>query len=227
MSIRAFRQDLEKYYRIELAGKPATFQRKVHLWVHNFGLHCVAVYRLGQYASALYKRNKAVGFVPAIIHRILSYAIRFFHHVDIDAANIGPGLYIGHVGTIYIGRAKIGSNLSISFNVTIGIGRQTGRAGIPTIGDNVWIGPNSVISGSVRIGNNATVATGTILSRTIPDSALVGGNPGRILLRVYNNRRLFNLPEKQTLDDFVRPARTYDTSGPGGDQSGGAAHGSA
>lgn len=45
------------------------------------------------------------------------------------------------------------------------------------IGDNVWIGGNSVIFPGVTIGNNVTIGAGSIVSKDIPDDVLAFGNP--------------------------------------------------
>ena len=49
-----------------------------------------------------------------------------------------------------------------------------------TIGDNVWIGGNSVISPGVTIGNNVTIGAGSIVTKNIPDNVLAFGNPCEI-----------------------------------------------
>lgn len=53
-----------------------------------------------------------------------------------------------------------------------------------TIGDNVWIGGNSVICPGVNIGNNVVVAAGAVVSKDIPDNVMVGGNPAKIIKRL-------------------------------------------
>lgn len=50
-----------------------------------------------------------------------------------------------------------------------------------TIGDNVWIGGNSVICPGVKIGNNVVVAAGAVVTKDVPDNVVVGGNPARII----------------------------------------------
>jgi len=46
-----------------------------------------------------------------------------------------------------------------------------------TIGDNVWIGGNSVIFPGVTIGNNVTIGAGSVVTKDIPDDVLAFGNP--------------------------------------------------
>lgn len=45
------------------------------------------------------------------------------------------------------------------------------------IGDNVWVGGNSVIFPGVSIGNNVTIGAGSIVTKNIPDNVLAFGNP--------------------------------------------------
>ncbi len=50
------------------------------------------------------------------------------------------------------------------------------------IGDDVWIGANSIILPSVKhIGNGAVIGAGSIVTKDIPDFAIVVGNPATII----------------------------------------------
>ncbi|OPA77857.1 acetyltransferase [Paenibacillus selenitireducens] len=53
-----------------------------------------------------------------------------------------------------------------------------------TIGDNVWIGGRSVINPGVRIGNNVVVASGSVVTKDVPDNVVVGGNPARMIKNI-------------------------------------------
>lgn len=48
------------------------------------------------------------------------------------------------------------------------------------IGDDVWIGANSVIlPGCLRIGTGAVIGAGSVVTKNVPDFAVVVGNPAR------------------------------------------------
>lgn len=49
-----------------------------------------------------------------------------------------------------------------------------------TIGNNVWIGGNSVIFPGVTIGNNVTIGAGSVVTKSIPDNVLAFGNPCKV-----------------------------------------------
>ncbi len=50
-----------------------------------------------------------------------------------------------------------------------------------TIGDFVWMGTDSTICGNVKIGNGVIIAMGAVVVKDIPDYAIVGGNPAKII----------------------------------------------
>ena len=60
------------------------------------------------------------------------------------------------------------------------------------IGNNVYIGNNSLIMPGVTIGDNVLVAAGSVVTHSVPNNVVVGGNPARILcsLEEYYQRNL-------------------------------------
>lgn len=94
---------------------------------------------------------------------------------------IGGGFYISHFGIIVISTdAVIGKNCNIAHGVTIGVTRRGKRAGAPIIGNNVWIGANSIIVGKITISDNVLVAPGSYINFDVPENSIVIGNPGSI-----------------------------------------------
>ncbi|MDO3409314.1 sugar O-acetyltransferase [Saccharibacillus sp. CPCC 101409] len=50
-----------------------------------------------------------------------------------------------------------------------------------TIGNNVWIGGRAVINPGVKIGDNAVIASGAVVTKDVPANTIVGGNPARAI----------------------------------------------
>jgi maltose O-acetyltransferase len=50
-----------------------------------------------------------------------------------------------------------------------------------TIGDNVWIGGNTVICPGVSISENTTIGAGSVVTKDIPANVLAVGNPCRVI----------------------------------------------
>ena len=53
-----------------------------------------------------------------------------------------------------------------------------------TIGDNVWIGGNTVILPGVHIGCNTVIGAGSVVTRDIPADTIAAGNPCRVLRKI-------------------------------------------
>lgn len=64
------------------------------------------------------------------------------------------------------------------------------------IGDYVYIGNNSLIMPGVTIGNNVLVAAGSVVTKSIPDNVVVGGNPAKFIC---------------TLDEYLEHNLQYNT----------------
>ena len=95
---------------------------------------------------------------------------------------IGPGLYIGHQGGIVINeQVVIGKNCNLSQQVTIGVSRRGERAGVPTIGDNVYLGPGAKIFGQIQVGNDAAIGANCVVTRDVPDNGVAVGIPAKVI----------------------------------------------
>lgn len=186
-----FKYDLEKYYNGLGGSSNPKFLRKMKIWFTSFEVHCIIILRINERLHIKYinSNNKLRRFMLRSIQLILWKQSEFFHHVCImPDMEVGPGFIIMHASTIYVGAKRIGKNCTIYQNTTIGGGamRHDVNQPKPEIGDDVWIGPNSIITGDIQIGNNVTISAGTVLSKNVPDNCLVAGNPGRIIIQNYN-----------------------------------------
>ncbi len=130
--------------------------------------------------TAAYKGSLMYWMYKIILrHYTYKYGFQIPHE-----AEIGPGLYLGHFGTIIVSvNAKIGKNCNLAPGVTIGRDHRGKRKGSPVIGDQVWIGTNAVIVGKVSIGNNVLIAPNSFVNFDVPDNSIVLGNPGTIIPR--------------------------------------------
>ena len=58
------------------------------------------------------------------------------------------------------------------------------------LGNDVWIGHESVILPGVKIGNGAIIGARSIVAKDVPDYTVVAGNPARIVRRRYNEEEV-------------------------------------
>lgn len=91
---------------------------------------------------------------------------------------IGKGLYIGYANNITINPAAIiGENCNIHKGIVIGQTNRGPRKGVPTIGNEVWIGINSAIVGGITIGDDVLIAPNSFVNVDVPSHSVVFGNP--------------------------------------------------
>lgn len=85
-------------------------------------------------------------------------------------------------------------NLGIEYNLPV------------TIGDNVWIGAQSVINPGVTIGSNVVIGSGSVVTKDIPDNVIAVGNPCRVLRKITDEDKSYyfrNLPIDRELYDIA------------------------
>lgn len=134
------------------------------------------------YMYFLRKMQSASNPVAKAYYKFRLHRLSLKTNIQISsAAKIGEGFYIGHTGRIIINpQAVLGKNINIATGVVIGRENRGEREGAPTIGDNCWIGANSVIVGKVNIGNDVFIAPLTFVNFDVPDHSIVIGNPAKI-----------------------------------------------
>lgn len=105
---------------------------------------------------------------------------------------IGKNLRLSNKGNIIIGVEKIGHSCVIHHNVTFGLhlADNENLKGKPNVGNRVWIGPDTIIHGNIKIGDGVTILGGTVLTKNLPAHCVANGNPARILCREFDNSKL-------------------------------------
>jgi len=149
-----------------------------HLITHP-GLKYLFVMR-----SVKYLKGKGIfGFPVYIIARLVLRHYGYKYGISIPYnTKTGKGLYIGHFGGIVVHyEAIIGDNCNINHEVTIGATYGGKYPGTPVIGNNVYMGPGSKIIGGITVGNNVAVGANCVVSKPIPNNAVVVGVPGEII----------------------------------------------
>lgn len=97
---------------------------------------------------------------------------------------------------IYIGDyVMIGPNVTIAtagHPIEPSLRKKTAQFNIPVfIGDNVWIGANSVILPGVKIGGNSVIGAGSVVTKDIPENVVAVGNPCRVLRQIGEHDKEF------------------------------------
>ena len=110
-----------------------------------------------------------------------------------DHTYINSGRFVtGQKSTIKIGKwCAIGHNVNMiawTHDIDMPTGPLEERPTVEkdiTVGDHVWIGTNVFIREGVTVGNHAIIAANSVVNRDIPDYAIAGGVPAKII-RINN-----------------------------------------
>ena len=93
---------------------------------------------------------------------------------------IGPGFSIAHFGYIVIAAKSIGSNCFMRPGIVIGKNLKGGHE-LPSLGDNVHIGAGAKIVGNITIGNNVLIGANAVVTHDVPSNCVMGGIPAQKL----------------------------------------------
>lgn len=98
-----------------------------------------------------------------------------------------PGNYFQAIDAhLTIGKGTwIASNIGlITSNHAIHNPKVRGKAGDINIGENCWIGMNSVILPGVTLGNHTIVGAGSVVTKSFEGNCVIAGNPAKIIRHI-------------------------------------------
>lgn len=129
--------------------------------------------------------HKLMYFIHFILYKRLGFTLK----MAIYPGTVGPGFRVYHAGDyIHVGpNVSIGRNCTMLPGVVFGNKHEANDNAPVTVGDNCYFGLGARILGSVNIGNNVTVGANSVVTKDIPDNAIVGGIPAHII-RINSNK---------------------------------------
>ncbi len=114
--------------------------------------------------------------------------------------HVGKNFYANYNCTVLdVSKVTIGDNCFMAPNVAIytaghpihpdtrNSAYEYGKA--VTVGDNVWIGGNTVILPGVNVGSNVVIGAGSVVTKDIPDWCVATGNPCRVIRKITEEDR--------------------------------------
>ena len=121
---------------------------------------------------------------------------------------VGKNFFANYNCTIIdVAKVKIGDNCQMAPNVAIytaghplhPVSRNSMyEYGISvTIGDNVWIGGNTVIMPGVHIGSNTVIGAGSVVTKDIPDWVVAVGNPCRVIKQITEEDKKYYYKDRE------------------------------
>ena len=171
------------------SGKQVTAERRVHQTMH----------RLSQEAIRITMEINNSYHTPDEINALMSELIGepvevgLFPPFFTDCGkniHLGKGVFINSgckfqdQGGIYIGDGALIGHNTVLATLNHGLLPEERHDLIPKpihIGKNVWIGSNSTILPGITIGDNAVIGAGSVVTKDVPDYAVVGGVPAKVI----------------------------------------------
>ena len=101
---------------------------------------------------------------------------------QIPPGTCGKNLILYHYsgGIVINAQARLGDNCKLYPGLVVGSTPE----GVPTIGNNVWIGPGVKIVGKIFIGDNVIIAPNSVVQKNIPSNVIAVGNPCKIIRKI-------------------------------------------
>lgn len=121
---------------------------------------------------------------------------------------VGKNFFANYNCTILdVATVKIGDNCQMAPNVAIytaghpvhPVSRNSAyEYGIPVeIGDNVWIGGNTVILPGVHIGSNSIIGAGSVVTKDIPEWPIAAGNPCKVIRKITEDDKKYYYRDRE------------------------------
>lgn len=114
--------------------------------------------------------------------------------LDVNKVRIGKNVFFAPRVNIFTAGHPIDTdirNLMLEFGTPV------------EIGDNVWVGGNSVINPGVKIGNNVVIGSGSVVTKDIPSGVVAAGNPCKVIRKITDEDKAFWEAKRQKYEESV------------------------
>lgn len=118
--------------------------------------------------------------VMALYYKIKTSRLGMKYNLYISPNTCGYGLRILHIfgGGHILNLDKVGNYCSFNANVILGTNGSNAK---PKLGNNVNIGPGAKVFGDITIGDDVFIAANAVVTKSIPNNVIVGGVPAKII----------------------------------------------
>ena len=181
MQFQYLKYDLYRYFYPDNTVSKISLLRKVKIIILNQGIWAIVVYRFARWVN--YEcRSALLRKILMPIEVLLGLLIEILTGIKIwTNADIGPGLYIGHFGGIFVRAAKLGKFCNISQGVTFGLAGRGDNRGVPEVGDFVYVAPGAKVVGNIKLGDHVAIGANAVVTKDVPDNAVAAGVPAKVI----------------------------------------------
>jgi len=105
---------------------------------------------------------------------------------EVKDSTLGEGVKMGHFS--YIGNANIGAHTNIGAG-TITANYDGEKKHPTTIGEDAFIGSDTILVAPVKLGDGAQTGAGSVVTKNVPDDTLVVGAPARAIRKLERKKK--------------------------------------
>lgn len=141
------------------------------------GFWALAVHRFGNWRMGIGQR--ALRAPLSVLYEAARQSIIAAWGIDLPYnSRIGRRVRFNHHGCVFVGAWNIGDDVHFHHSVTIGLVRRDSKKA-PIIGSRVEIGPGACIVGEIEVGDDCFIGPNTVLAQSIAPGMTVLGVPAR------------------------------------------------
>jgi len=180
------KEDLKDYINSDLKSHRMDYMSPWKILLHRG--YQILKFQIGLRHYEYYLNTQKRRGLPGIAHKVVLKCWKIYTEnlafklgFDIPPNTFDKGLNIHHYGCVIVNvNARIGQNCNVQQGVNIG--QNYGPENVPTIGDNVYIGPGAKIFGKIKIANGVAIGANAVVNKTIDEeNAVVAGVPAKIV----------------------------------------------
>jgi len=105
---------------------------------------------------------------------------------EVKDSTLHEGVKMGHFS--YIGNANIGANTNIGAG-TITANYDGEKKNVTEIGEDVFIGSNTMLVAPLKVGDGARTGAGAVVTKNVPEDTLVVGMPARAIRKLERKKK--------------------------------------
>lgn len=146
------------------------------------GFWVMVVYRFGRWRYGI--RPALVRKPFSLLYKVLFKMVQVVTGIELPCeVKVGKNFVIDHFGGIVIsGFTSFGDNCRIRTGVVVGLARVDDPCA-PSIGNNVDIGAGAKVLGRITVGDNVFIGANSVVTRDVPSNSIAVGVPASVKLR--------------------------------------------
>lgn len=141
------------------------------------GFWALAVHRFGNWRMGVSKRVLRAPL--SLAYEVARQGVIAAWGIDLPYnSRIGRRVHFNHHGCVFVGAWTIGDDVHFHHSATIGLVRR-GSKKAPIIGSRVEIGPGACIVGEIEVGDDCYIGPNTVLAQSVAPGTTLLGVPAR------------------------------------------------